>query len=71
MDRDAHLQWCKDRALAYLPGDPVGAITSMISDLDKHSDTTDHPAKTLAVMLFMNGNLNTAHECRTFIEGFN
>lgn len=40
MDRAEHLQWCKDRALAYVErGDLVNAVASMMSDLDKHEET--------------------------------
>lgn len=26
MDREEHLQWCKDRALEYLPGKPSPSL---------------------------------------------
>ena len=40
MNRSEHLQWCKERALAYVDeGSNQDAMTSMISDLGKHSGT--------------------------------
>ena len=37
---DEHLEWCKERAREYLrAGDLVNAVTSMMSDLDKHPET--------------------------------
>ena len=39
MTREEHLDWCKKRALAYLPMDPMEAMTSMMSDLTKHAET--------------------------------
>jgi hypothetical protein len=41
MNRAEHLQWCKRRALEYLPHDPQGAVASMISDLGKHPETAN------------------------------
>lgn len=75
MTRDEHLKWCKQRALEYLqPGEFFsldGAYGSMISDLGKHDELRDHPARELMVMLKLGGHLNTAIEMRKFIEGFN
>jgi hypothetical protein len=37
---DEHLEWCKQRAREYLrAGDLLSAVTSMMSDLDKHPET--------------------------------
>lgn len=71
MTRSEHLKWCKDRALKYLPDDPQQAVTSMMSDLEKHKETNNHLAINLGMMFLMDGNLQTEFEARRFIEGFN
>lgn len=71
MTRSEHLQWCKDRALAYLPHAPQNAIESMLSDLGKHDGTKNHCGIELGMMLIMGGHLVAGLEARRFIEGFN
>ena len=72
MTRDEHLAWCKQRALEYVErGDLTSAYGSMASDLGKHPDTRDHAAIQLGMMLMITGNLNTQHDMKRFIEGFN
>jgi hypothetical protein len=72
MTREEHLQWCKDRALEYLNrGDVVNAVTSMMSDLDKHDETrlpNGHPLRALGIMAAMRRD---GLDARRFIEGFN
>jgi len=63
--RAEHLQWCKDRAIAYLP-DAATAYTSFMSDMGKHPETADHPALSLGLQLLLIGAVD-----RRFIEGFN
>jgi hypothetical protein len=69
MTRAEHVQWCKTRALQYLDaGDPLQAVTSMCSDMDKHAEAKVHP------MIFMIG-LKYAGDCdtgqvRAWIKGF-
>lgn len=70
MDRAEHLQWCKDRALAYLnTGDVQQAFSSMASDLAKHPDTAHHRE----TMMLGLGELqnNDVAGMRRFIKGFN
>lgn len=71
-NRSHHLQWCKDRANAYLDqGNITDGITSMLSDLDKHEGTKlpqGSPLIMLGMMALMNCNLADA---RRFVEGFN
>lgn len=69
--REEHLAWCKQRALEYCNrGDPVNAITSMLSDIRKHPET-DSPALTQMTMgLLMIGELRTVEQARRHIEGF-
>jgi hypothetical protein len=69
--RSEHMNWCKSRALAYLPNDPQGAIASMLSDLGKNPETANHGAIRLTMMLMLSGLLSTADDVRKHIEGFN
>lgn len=70
--RALHLEWCKQRALAYCDeGCLQLALSSMFSDLKKHPKTADHPAIGLGVGLILSGDLNTRGQVRKFIEGFN
>lgn len=72
MDRAEHLQWCKDRALAYVEeGDLNNAIASFQSDMGKHDETRNHSALPLMSQMLFSGNLSTADKVIKFIEGFN
>jgi hypothetical protein len=71
MDRAEHLAWCKTRALDYVDrGDLDGAIKSMMSDVQKHDATRNHPGLILGLGMFLLKRLNSA-EVRDFITGFN
>ena len=71
MTRDEHLAWCKRRALEYLDrSDVTNAVTSMLSDLEKHSETKNNN-KYLAVLGMMIIRDNDASSARRFIEGYN
>jgi len=69
-ERAEHLQWAKERAYAYLPGDPLQAMSSFISDLSLDERTAGHPVGELMMMHAMAGRLD-ATECRRLIEGTN
>lgn len=69
MSRDEHMKWCKERALAYLPGDPANAMASMMSDIGKHDDTRGHIGLMISPMMY--GKAHDAGEMRKWIEGFN
>jgi hypothetical protein len=72
MNRQEHLAWCKQRALEYVDsGDLAQALTSMISDLNKHPETKGHVGIELGVGLSLVGALSTSSDMRRFIEGFN
>lgn len=72
MNRQEHLQWCKDRALAYVTdGDLSSAIASFASDMGKHDETRNHSALPLMSQMMFSGNLSTADQVTKFIEGFN
>ncbi len=72
MTRTQHITWCKERALEHVKNsDLKNAWASMCSDLTKHSETQEHPAIQLGMMLIMTGKLSTQPEMQKFIEGFN
>jgi len=69
--REAHLAWCKKRALEYLDRREVAnAITSMMSDLSKHPET-DCKNPHLTMLGMMAVQQNDISGARRFIEGFN
>lgn len=70
MTRSEHIQWCKERALAYLPEDPAAAVTSMASDFSKHPETREtEPMLLMAGMLAaQSGKIN---QVESWINGFN
>lgn len=65
--RAEHLEWAKERALAYLPDAPA-AITSFSSDLQKHDELAGHPVREIMVMHAFSGLLDEQN-CRDLIEG--
>ena len=72
ISRTEHLAWCKQRALEYLPDDPQQAMTSIISDLRKHSETQDHCGIEMGMMhMMLPGWLENVAQVRRFILGFN
>ena len=72
MNREEHIQWCKDRALEYLnAGELTEAFTSMVSDLRKHDETKNHAGIELGMMLLFGGHLDDKTEIEKFINGFN
>jgi hypothetical protein len=69
--REEHLAGCKERALEYLEkGDVKNAVTSMLSDLDKHPETALHNP-TLALLGMSICVMDDRDGARRFIEGFN
>lgn len=72
MNRAEHLQWCKDRALAYCSaGDWKQAWASMASDMRKHPETENHIAIELGMRLMLAGHMNTVDSVKEFVLGFN
>lgn len=72
--RQEHLDWCKERALAYVDeGDLNQAFHSFVSDIRKHPGTADLMSlvRDLGMPLKMSGHLDTQKDMRGFIEGFN
>ena len=68
MTWEEHLAWSKERALKFLPDDPVQAFASMASDLDKHEEGRNHIGIKMGMELVGSGALS---DMRDFIEGFN
>lgn len=71
MDRIEHLEWCKRRALEYLPNDPNQAFSSMISDLSKHDETREHCGIALGMAMLFSDLMSHPDDVRKFILGFN
>jgi hypothetical protein len=70
LTRAQHLQWAKDRALAYVEtGDLAGACASMLSDLGKHPQIDPSAAQIVWGIEALSGGLNTADKVRHFING--
>ena len=69
MTRAEHLGWCKHRAHEYLAiGDIMGAVQSLLSDLQKHDEIRLDPelmALGLSIML-----TNDQRLARAYIDGF-
>ena len=69
MDHHEHLQWCRERAREYLAaGDHMNAVTSMMSDLQKHDDWRDGKLCTTMMMLYMVDP--TRETAERIVEGF-
>lgn len=72
MTRSEHLEWCKQRALAYLDaGNSKEAFASMLSDMRKHPETADNLGLAFGVQLRITGNMSSSHDVRKWIDGFN
>ena len=68
--RAEHMRWCKDRALEYVKsGDGQEAMSSMISDLRKHPETSS--SVKIGFMVMTATNPKDLSAVRRFIEGFN
>ena len=69
-DRDEHLAWCKERAREYLKrGDARNAITSMSSDLAKHSEWKN--SKIMPMLMLSAAMTGTVESARRYVEGWN
>lgn len=67
--RDAHLKWCKLRALQCLESNDIAtAFTSLASDLNKHDHTRGHEAIRIGFGMLASGRLNTPAKFRDFVE---
>ena len=75
MTRQEHLQWCKDRAMEYVKeGDLLQAVTSMMSDLNKHPETADKTGSILGmlgIMACQQAQDGDREGVVRYIEGFN
>lgn len=74
MTRAEHLQWCKDRAMEYVNrGDLLDAVTSMMSDLEKHPETsaTKGPLGMIGIMAAQQAQSGDRAAVIRYIQGFN
>jgi len=77
MTREEHLVWCKQRAHEYLDrGDLTNAVTSMMSDLDKHPETRASAGKDsalvgLGVFATISAQRGDRDFVQRYIDGFN
>ena len=76
--RAEHVAWAKERALRELDAldqtdeqSLSNAFASMVSDLNKHPETTDHPANSLGMQLLLAGHLSSRAEMRQWIKDYN
>ena len=70
--RAEHLEWCKQRAREYCAaGDPQGALTSMVSDLQGHPETENHIGIRLMMGHRITGGLRDSASALQFINDFN
>ena len=70
--RAEHLAFCKERALEYLNrGDVPNAVTSMMSDLNKHPETALSPNSPLIALGMIAVMERDQAGAQRFIEGFN
>jgi len=75
MTRKGHLDWCKKRALEYVDArDLMQAVTSMLSDVQKHPETAFSETG-VGGFLALNGMMLARDKdvagVRHWIEGFN
>ncbi len=72
MTREEHLAWCKRRAYEYLNnGDVQNAITSMMSDLQKHEETKTQVGGVLDMLGFFAATAKDKQAAKRYIDGFN
>lgn len=71
--RAEHVAWCKKRALEYVDrNDLSNAVTSMLSDLGKHSETAVSPSNSVLASLGMMYVMDRdTAGVRRWVEGFN
>ncbi len=71
-NRSDHLQWCKQRANEYIERNELPiAFASFNSDMQKHPETSNHLALEMGMTLMFSGNLDTPHQMKDWIDGFN
>ena len=72
--REDHLQFCKDRAMEYVnSGNLLEAVTSMMSDLEKHLETKSAGTAlgALGIMAAMDAQRGDRANVIRYIQGFN
>lgn len=69
--REEHIEQCKAAAREYLKrGQLVDAVTSMMSDLQKHPETAFPPEHALSQLGLMAAMSHDRREVERYIEGF-
>lgn len=73
MTRAEHLQQCKDRAMEYVnQGELLNAVTSMMSDLEKHPETKSKGVlAALGLMAAQQAQAGDRDGVVRYIQGFN
>lgn len=72
MTREEHLAWAKERTIAELDaGSPSNAFASMVSDLGKHAELTEHIGIELGMRQIAASLMSTPDQYRKWINGFN
>ena len=72
MNREEHINWTKNRAVALAQkGDFNQAFNSIVSDLDKNAETRNHPLILQGRMLKQLGELNNLSSILDFINSIN
>lgn len=72
MNKEEHLQWCKNRAIKHLDRNDIkNAFKSFTLDMMEHEETREHPALELGLILKTNKHLDTVDKMKRWIEGFN
>lgn len=65
-----HFAWARERAMEYVAlGDGANAMSSLVSDLDKHADTRNILTRDLQMLFMGEVILAGADGARRFIEG--
>ena len=72
--REEHIQFCKARAMEYVEhGELLNAVTSMMSDLEKHEETrsTGKALSALGLLAAMQAQQGDRQAVERYILGFN
>lgn len=72
MNREEHLQRCKERAMEYIKRDDyINAWVCFSSDMEKHEETKNHPALPIGIRMLAAGQICSVSAMERLIKGFN
>lgn len=73
MTRKEHLQWCKDRAIAYIDNAQLAeGMASFTSDMSKHPETNETLRNGISHPIIMQALMtNNPRACTECVNGFN